>query len=357
MINRYFLLIAIIFTVTSNQAFSAPSKKEFQNGEMVINNRILAKINGKVFSVMDLMKKLEVIFYREYPQYAEIPQAKYEFFSSSWRQILDELIDAELAKANAQEVKLTVSDGDVRQEIENVFGPNVVMNIDKTGMTYEDVFKILADDITVQRMTYGMAHVHAINRIGPQDVRKAYEEYCQKNPIEESWDYKVLTVKSQDPDKSLLFANLCLNLLQQDGATFDNLNQMLKEKNLLTAGVNITTSETLSRKISNVSDSHKEVLKTLQANTFSKPIIQESKPHQKQSIAKVFYIEKYTPAGVIPLKNIEGKLKNMLLDKAMQEETLVYRKKLRKRFGIDEAYLTKSVPENFEPFIFVSTSS
>ncbi len=355
--KKYISLFTAVFSVLFAHSTAAPTQKEFQNGEMIVNNRILAKINGKVFSVMDLMKKLELIFYREYPQYAEIPKAKYDFFKSHWRQVLDEIIDAELVIANSKEVKLTVSDGDVRQEIESIFGPNVVVNIDKTGMSYEEAFKMLCEDIIVQRMTYGMAHVHAMNRIGPQDVRKAYEEWSKENPIKECWEYKVVSIKSLDKDKSMLFANLCLNLLQQEGASLDNLEQVLKDKNLLTNDVNVSVSDLFERNVDNVSELHKEVLKTLDKETFSKPVAQDTKTRQKQQIAKIFYLQKYTPQGLIPLKDVESRLKNKLLDKAIQEETLTYRKKLRKRFGIDENYLSKAVPENFEPFIFVAFAS
>ena len=37
--------------------------------ELVVNNQILAKVNGKPISVIDIMKKMDLLFYRRFPQY------------------------------------------------------------------------------------------------------------------------------------------------------------------------------------------------------------------------------------------------------------------------------------------------
>lgn len=332
---------------------SASSLWQGSNAQIAVNNRVLAKINGKAFSVIDLMKKMELVFYREYPEYADSAEAKIQFFKSQWKYVLDELIDAELILASSKEMNMSVSDGDVRQEIERIFGPNVVDNIDKLGMSYEEVFKMLASDITVQRMTYSMAQMQAMNKIGPSDVRASYEQFCKENPIEEEWSYRVITLKGSHKDNLELTAELCHALLEQKSSTLDELSTFLEDKQLISKEINVSVSEPFIRQAKTVSTAHKEILTSLTPETFSKPIFSESTGQKKQLSAKIFYIEKYQAPGVHPLKEVEARLKNKLLEKAIDEETVAYRQKLRKRFGIEPDFLAKKLPINFEPFILV----
>jgi hypothetical protein len=349
MINKIILPALTIITFYQGILGAiGPSKR--QKSELLVHNRVLAKINTKVFSVIDLTKKLELVFYRQFPQFAQMPEAKYEFFKANWRRVLDELIDSELVVANAKEVNLIVSDGDVRQEIQKVFGPSVVDNIDSLDMTYEEAFKLLSNEIIVQRMMFSMAQMHAISSIGPQEIRNAYEKYAKENPIEESWRYRVVSVKSKDIETSKLFAHLCHNMLSEKSCSLENLSEVLSEKNLLKNGVTVTVNEPMTRKISELSKAHKEVLKNLPANIYSKPDLQKTKYNENQTIARIFYIEKYTPQGIVSLKEVENELKNTLIEKAVEEKTKAYRTKLRKRYGIDEGYLKQMIPENFEPF-------
>src|SRR5262245_8170025 len=96
-----------------------------ENIQIIINNRILAKVNGKAISAFDVMKKMDMLFYRQYPEYTAIPQARLQFYQVSWKRVLQELIDKELILADAEESKLQVSAGDIRQEMELLLGPNI----------------------------------------------------------------------------------------------------------------------------------------------------------------------------------------------------------------------------------------
>ncbi|MBA3815063.1 MAG: SurA N-terminal domain-containing protein, partial [Parachlamydiaceae bacterium] len=103
-----------------------------QELQIVVNNRILAKVNGKAISVMDLMKKMDLLFYRQFPQYISSAQARYQFYQANWKHLLEEIIDKELILADAQDAKIPISAGDVRQEMEVLFGPNIISNLDNT---------------------------------------------------------------------------------------------------------------------------------------------------------------------------------------------------------------------------------
>src|ERR1700730_13068687 len=73
------------------------------NARIVVNNRILAKVNGKEISVFDVMKKMDMLFYRQFPEYTSSMQARFQFYQVSWKRVLQDLIDKELIMADAEE--------------------------------------------------------------------------------------------------------------------------------------------------------------------------------------------------------------------------------------------------------------
>lgn len=318
--------------------------------QIEVNNRVLAKINGNPISVIDLMKKMDFIFYREFPQYADVAEARFQFFSTNWKNVLNEMIDAELIIASAKDVKLKITDGEVRQEIEKIFGPNVVGNIDKLGMTYQEVFKLVQNDLTIKSMSYAMAQVPALNKVGPKEIRQAYDLYVKEHPVEESWEYCVISIKAPNQLKGKALAELSYKLLTENNVPPSDLHNALKEHHLITEDASISVSEDFLRKKSELSEAHKEALLKLEEGAYSQPLFQVSRVNNKQALYRIFFIKKHTTEGFIPFADVEGQLKNELLDRAMVEETERYRKKLRTRFCIDDNYLKMMLPDGFEPF-------
>ena len=132
--RKYFILAALL---CSHLAHGADMYVMGQSRErhVNVNNRILAVVNGKPLSVYDVMKKMDVHFYRQFPEYASSAEARHQFYQAQWKNMLRDLVDKELILADAESAKVEVSAGDVRQEMENMFGPNIIANLDKLGMT------------------------------------------------------------------------------------------------------------------------------------------------------------------------------------------------------------------------------
>src|SRR5205085_3839907 len=107
--------------VTGEHLLYAPEDDK----RIIVNNRILAKVNGKALSVYDIMKKMDLLFYRAFPEYTSSTVARFQFYEMNWQAVLRDLIDKELIIADADENKVEVSSGDVRQEMETLFGPNI----------------------------------------------------------------------------------------------------------------------------------------------------------------------------------------------------------------------------------------
>ncbi len=98
------------------------------DGEIIVNNRILAKVQGKSISVLDVMKKMDLFISDHYPEILNAPAGKFQFYQAQWKPVLDQLIDTQLMMADAEnrEHKITVSDGELREEVMLRFGPNVM---------------------------------------------------------------------------------------------------------------------------------------------------------------------------------------------------------------------------------------
>lgn len=133
----------------SSNGHSIRSTKQFASfnpiteQEVFVNNRILAKVNGKAISVIDVMKKMDMLFYRQFPEYTYLlHQHAFNFIMSIGNMFSDDLIDKEVILADAEEHKMPLTNGSIRQEMELLFGPNIIANLDKIGMSYDEAYKI-----------------------------------------------------------------------------------------------------------------------------------------------------------------------------------------------------------------------
>lgn len=316
--------------------------KTSQPEHVVVNNRILAKVNGKAISVMDLMKKMDILFYREFPQYTSFPEARFQFYQSNWQHILQEIIDKELIVADAEENKLPVSSGDVRQEMEHLFGPNIIGNLDKIGMTFDEAWKIIQGDILIHRMLYIRVNSKAMREVTPKDVYAFYEEYAKDNIQLNQWDYQVITIRDKDPENGAIVANLAYELLTNEGVKLVDLPNELKKLSIATSS-QISISEPYHHTEKEVSTSYKQILEKMDPQNYSLPISQKSKDNS--TVFRLFFLESSTPGGAPPFRQVENKLKEKLIEKEASGKAKAYMEKLHKHFDVQ-----LMIPEGFEPF-------
>src|SRR5579872_3060389 len=123
------ILFLIAFTL-SVFAADLPRVDFSREPKISMQNTILAKVNGTTISMMDVKKKMDILFHQNYPQLADSNQARFQFYEVSWRHVLMEMIDHELILADAAEKEVKLTDGEVREEMEARFGPNVMLTLD-----------------------------------------------------------------------------------------------------------------------------------------------------------------------------------------------------------------------------------
>lgn len=343
----FFSTAALLCAADANAAFlSAP-----QEQEIIVNNRILAKANGKAISVIDVMKKMDLQFYKQYPQYASSSAARFQFYQSHWKRVLAELIDKELIVADSLEGKMNVSAGDVRQEMETLFGPNIIANLDTAGLSYDEAYQMVYSDIILRRMMYFRVQAKAIAQATPQKIREFYDNFAKNNIRDNEWIYRVITIRHRDQAKAVDTANTVRNMLSDGGVSVTDLaDQWKKDHGNLPRAPTVNVSEEFHTKETELSDSFKATLIQLSPESYSVPVAQKSRS-DNSSVVRIFYLKAMNPGGPVPFSEVAAKIKDKLIEDAMEKETVAYLAKLRQHFDVHEEMTKEVLNSDFQPFV------
>ena len=318
---------------------------------IIINNRILARINGKTISTYDIAKKMDILFHSQFPEYSHFVDARYQFYQMNWRPILEELINKELILADAQEHKVEITGGDIRQEIESVFGPNVHDNLDKTGLSLDEATKMVQGDLVLRRMLNMRINSKALRVVTPFKVRQAYDTYIS-NPQNASltkWNYRVVTIKDRNLQKTKETADKAYRLLIENNIPLDTLVATLKDKKMLGRKGKVTVSNDIINNEQELSDNYKEILMQMDVGMISQPSLHTSRANQG-SVYRIFYLKEKIPGGVPSFKEMDPKLKDKLLNDYADQETGIYLQKLRQRHHVRDQDLEQMFSSDYQPF-------
>lgn len=317
-----------------------------ENKEIVIHNRILLKVEGKTLSLMDVVKKMDLLFYRQFPEYAAMPELRFQYYQVNWKPILSSVIDDHLILADAKEKKVEVSDGDIRETMESLFGPEVVVNLDKLGMTYEEARELIKTELTVRKMMGAMVRSRAACDVQPKEVKKLFEKMAKTAPLDEKWVYRMLTIQTQDEEKGKSLASKALEMLSHQQVAFEHLPDALEKEG---EGCQIRLSEEFKRNDRELSLQHKQVLASMAMGACSAPVMQTSKKDGTH-IVRLFHLKEKEKGKELTLNEMEEKLHAELMEKAVAKYNQVYIDKLRKHYGVTESYLETMIPDDFQPF-------
>ncbi|HSX12965.1 MAG TPA: peptidylprolyl isomerase [Chlamydiales bacterium] len=317
--------------------FAAIPPVDFSDTQQIaVQNSILAKVNGHTISVLDVKKKMDVAFHKNYPQYANSAQARFQFYDTSWRHVLMEMIDQQLMLTEAESKQIPLGDGEIRQEMETRFGPNIMLTLDKIGLSYDEAWKILKDELIVQRMSWWFIQSKAMNQVTPQDIRQAYRIHIKENPAFDELKYRVIVIRGENAEER---ASQMHKLLTEKALTTEFSLSLLQELD-----PTVQVSAEFSAKDKELSDAHKNALTSLSPGTYSKPVVQKNKS-DNQPVARIFYLSEKTIHPAPQFENLAFDLRNELIQKAVVQESAAYLEKLRKSYPFDE-----NIPKDFHPF-------
>jgi hypothetical protein len=343
------LISALILGTLAANGPAMPQMEQVQ--EIVVNNRILTKLNGKNISVLDVMKQMDVFLSRHYPQYMDSKTARYQFYSSQWLPTLQQMIDHELMVTDAEARQVKVSDGEVREEIQTRFGPNVMGSLDQLGITYDEAREMVQQDMIVQRIQWVRVTSKVLQKVTSQDIKNAYQKFLQENPAKEEWKYQFLTIRAEDETAGQELAAKLAALKEKTLANLTIAADLFKTElppeptDIPKFTLNVSQDFTLEDK--SVSQAHRDVLSQMKPAEWSAPTSQLSR--DGTTVVRIFHLKEHTKTKPPAFASIYNDLKNNLLNITAEQENKIYVATLRKKFGFDDRAL--DIPPHFEPFV------
>lgn len=347
------LILAAALQAIALQGFAQPAPLFHpapQEKHIFVNNRILAKVNGKAISVIDVMKKMDMMFYRQFPQYSSSTEARFQFYQVNWKQVLEEMVEKELIIADAKENKIEVSNGEVRQELETLFGPNIIANLDKAGLTHEEAMDMIKDDLIIRRMMMIRVNQKAFRAVTPSVIREAYEKFAKENIKPDTWKYQVITIRGEDTEKSREAAGMAHRMLVEELLPIQELKDKVSALPEVDKSTSFNISEVYTHTEKDISEAFKTILFELEPLAYSAPVAQKSRT-SKGEVFRIFYLNEKLPGGAPSFTTMEAKIKNFLIEKEMEKETEAYIARIRKHFDVTKENNSKKLPEGFQPFV------
>ncbi len=342
-----FLSFIAMATLNGLAAQNAPMlfEKERPKSQIRMNNRVLAIVNQKAITLLDVMKQMDMVFYQQYPQYASASEIRCQFYLISWKSALEELVDKELILVDAEEVKMEVSGADLRQEVEEVFGPNVIVSLDEAGLTLDEAMGMVKKDIILRRMLYVRVQSKAIKDVTPSEIRMAYEQYRENYEYANDWHFQIVTIRDPDPKKLERIVTKLGEVLKTERVDIDDLNARIKQFSDVNIFTSVKISDEFQQDENDLSPKYKNILSQLTSGTYSKPQLQN-----KSEIAtyKILYLNDVIYDEVPSFTAMSGKLKSELMGQVASRETVEYKKRLRKQFPV--TLMDELISSNYQPF-------
>lgn len=300
-----------------------------EEAKVKVNNAILAKVNGTTISVIDVKKRMDFAFYKNFPKLVNNPSARAQFYAAQWKTALNDMIDTELIITDAAAKDLKITDGEIREEMESRFGPSVPLSLEKMGLSYDEAWKMVKTEMTVTRMNWFYAHSKALQAVTPQVIKQAYSDYISKNSTEEKWQYQIISLKTTKEEAEKIYSTI----KNKDPSEIKGFEDKIQ------------ISRPLEVTGKNISDSLKSTLSTLKEKSYSKPISTFSR-FEKGPVMKIFYLKSLSIQKAPSFEELSGKIREELLQKVADAELNKYLGKLKKKYGIE-----MTAPKDLMPFV------
>ncbi|AAF39463.1 hypothetical protein FTM89_03365 [Chlamydia trachomatis] len=330
-------------TIFSGIAFgyegSFPSSSLEQNPSGVaIHNRVLFKIDeDTVVTTLDVIHKLNILFYSTCPQLVDSVSARSQYYSAMWPVVLESVINEFLMAADAKEKKIFIDPTSVNQEIEAMFGRDLSPFAKFFDMTPGDIFNVVHRVLVAQRIEGMMVRSRVMLKVTPGMVRDRYQKLVEDASQVSQWTYRVLTIKAG----SELLANKIAGKVQERLNEGDSWDKERLAAMVLSQGGQLICSDEFIREDAQLSAAHKKALEEINF-----PEERCGKALEHASGLKLFVLFDCSTKTLEPLEKMEAQIKQRLMMELAEEEEANYKNKLRARYGFDPSIITQLLSED-----------
>lgn len=319
-----------------------------QSQEIVVNNRILTTVNGHTLSMLDVVKQMDVVMSQHYPQYLDSVPAKMQFYTMQWKATLQHMIDQELMMADAESRQVSATDAEVREEIQNRYGPNVMGTLDALGLSYEEAKAMTHKELVVQKIQWLRVTSKAFSKVTTEVVKKAFEEHLAHHPPKEMWKYQFLTLRYDAIDAAMSAAEQIEEFKEISGNVLSVAADLLKQKMPQEEGPHLSISSELTSEDKELSELHRKVLSQMTVGSWSKPVLQQSRDGTQ--VVRIFHLKSHSKQETPLFETMATGLRQELVNQYAEKEMSLYLARLHQRFNYAPDML--DIPPYFEPFSF-----
>lgn len=307
-------------------------KPNSQAKSVKVCNRVVAIVNDEPITLLDVTKHLDLILAQHYPEYKDSPAMRYEFYQSQWQGFLDDIIENKLILAEANERGAKVTEGELHQEIERRYGPNVLHTIDEMGKSYDEVRKMVTDEMLVQKVTNFVVRYKAFSRITPAGIQEAYKAYLASTPETNEWSYYTVSIRGNSDESCEELAQRIVEACEKENVAFQDVVRKLAEEGKIPEGVQANLSNLFTQKDTELNDSYRAALTGLKPGELSAPQV-----HTKvasQPIYRIFSLTAHNIAKPKVFADVQEELRMQLFRKYVSEEATSFLTTLRTKYGV-----------------------
>lgn len=313
-----------------------------QPKEISVSPRTLARVHDAVITVNDVMKKMDLVFYQQYPQFRSSPSHRLEFYKASWKRALQELFERRLIMMYAEENKMEVGHGDIREEMEELFGPNVLLRLYEAGVSLDDAYDMVRQDIMMRRLLQFYVRIPALASITPQKVKERFEQRYVNKTKGEKVSWQLLSLKAPEATSEEIGKRI-VDEVNRHEKSFEQVQAELPE------GLELTLSQPFVSQIDQLSPQVQQIIEHASLNTWTSPI--PAKEQKKGGVKWNSYLITGRIAGEkIPFNLVENEIVEELMQPVFEEKRNQFIADLQKKYDATLALSDKDM-DSFQPFV------
>ena len=309
---------------------------------IIVENRILASVRDQVITVQDVVKKLDMLFYQNLPEQRNSPAARYEFYKAHWRNIFEDLVNRQLVLAWAEERQFPVSNGDIRQELEDIFGPEVMINLYESGFSLHDIQEMVKADILMRRLLYFQVRIPVLAAISPSRVRSLYETKLHQKFSREALHWRTVSLRAKEGECPKTVADSVYKMLEKEHLAPQEIAKKVP------GTIEVTCSEQFRSEKEELAPHIYDILNKLKTGSSSEPMPFVSKQNGQKGW-RFYVMDSKEQLPIPPLADIEEDLRAEIAQPEIDVKTKELFADLYKEYQVKHLFSSEEL-FSFEPF-------